>query len=77
MLAAQAGSGLANVTPAQAQQLWPQQVQQLAALVEKSNPSIIDAMSKFYAQHPEVVKTLGAGALSIALANIAEKQPRG
>jgi len=76
MLAPQPGAGQANVTPAQAQQVLPQQVQQLAAQVEKSNPSVIDAMSQFYAQHPEVVKSLGAGALSIALAKIAQGQGR-
>jgi hypothetical protein len=77
MLSGQAAGGEANVTPAHAQQISPQQVQQLAAQTETSNPSVIDAMSRFYSQHPELVKTLGAGALSIALAKIAEGRRSG
>jgi hypothetical protein len=36
----------------------PDLVQQLAAHAEKSDPSIVDNASAFYAQHPAVVKTL-------------------
>jgi hypothetical protein len=41
---------------------------------EKTNPSIVDSLSNFYAQHATLVKTLGGGALTIALAKIAERQ---
>ena len=33
-------------------------------------PGVFDRMSSFYAEHPELVKTLGAGALMIALARM-------
>jgi hypothetical protein len=68
-------SGGANeVTPQQAEQVPPEAVQQIAAQAEKQDPSIIDTISGFYAQHPTLVKTLGGLALTIALAKIAQNQ---
>jgi hypothetical protein len=29
---------------------------------EKANPSIVDSLSNFYAQHTTLIKTLGGGA---------------
>jgi len=79
-LSALAGAGLGNLvpgaagasqlTPDQVARLSPQQVQQIAEHAEKHNPTIIDQMSNFYAQHPGLVKTLGSAALTIALAKI-------
>jgi hypothetical protein len=66
--------GAQTITPQQAQQVSPEVVQQLAAHAEKSDPSIIDKASSFYAQHPGLVKTLGGAALSIALAKVAQRQ---
>ena len=66
-----ASGGAPQVTPDQAAQLSPEQVQQIAAHAEQQNPSIIDRMGGFYAQHPTLVKTLGSVALTIALAKIA------
>jgi hypothetical protein len=60
------------ITPDQASQLTPEQVQVIASHAEQANPGIIDQMSNFYAQHPTLVKTVGSAALSIALAKIAE-----
>jgi hypothetical protein len=56
-----------SVTPEQASQVSPAQVQQMAAHAERQNPSIIDEVSSFYAQHPQVMKAAGGLALSIAL----------
>lgn len=84
-LTALAGSGAlgtlaagSSVTPAaisaqQASQLTPAQVEQIAAHAEQQNPSVIDTMSNFYAQHSTLVKTLGGAALTIALAKIANR----
>ncbi len=66
--------GGGQISAQQAQQISPEQVQQLAAHAEKADPSIIDKASSFYAQHPTLVKTLGSAALSIALAKVAERQ---
>ena len=73
-LAGMLGAGNKQLTPDQAQQLSPEAVQQLAAHAEKSNPSVIDSVSNFYAQHTTLVKTLGGAALTIALAKVAERQ---
>lgn len=68
------GGGVPQLSPAQASQITPDQVQILAQHAEQNNPGIIDQVSNFYAQHPTLVKTVGGAALSIALAKIAEAQ---
>jgi hypothetical protein len=62
-----------SVTPQQADQIPPETVKQLAEHAEKQNPSIVDQASQFYAQHPTVVKTLGAGALALIMSHISRK----
>jgi hypothetical protein len=69
--------GASQITPEQAQQVSPEAVQQLAAHAEKSNPSVIDMASSFYAQHTTLVKTLGGAAMTIALAKVAERTSQG
>jgi len=59
------GSG--EVGPQQANQVSPQQVQEIAANAQKQNPSVVDQVSSFYAQHPQVVKALGGLALAIGI----------
>lgn len=61
----------APITPEQASQLTPEQVQQMADHAQQNNPSIVDHMSDFYAQHTGLIKTLGGAALAIALAKMA------
>lgn len=67
-------AGQREITPQQAQNISPEVVQQLATHAEKTDPSVVDKASAFYAQHPTLVKTLGGAALSIALAKVAERQ---
>src|SRR6478609_7783611 len=55
-LAGLLGGGSGPVTAEQAKQVSPDQVEQLATHAEKQNPSIIDEVSRFYAQHPDVMK---------------------
>ena len=62
----------AAISPEQAAQLTPQQVQQIAEEAEKENPSIVDRMGDFYAEHPTLVKTIGGAALAIILGRVAE-----
>jgi hypothetical protein len=73
-LAGLLGGGQTQVTPEQAAQVSPEAVEQLAAHAEQKDPSVIDQVSNFYSEHPTLVKTLGAAALTIALAKIAESQ---
>ena len=73
-LAGLAGAAGTRLTPEQAQKISPEAVQQLAAHAEKADPSIIDSISSFYAQHSSLIKTLGGGVLTVALARIAERE---
>lgn len=72
VLGKSATSPTATITPEQASQLTPEQVQQMADHAQQNNPSIVDHMSDFYAQHSGLIKTLGGAALAIALAKMAD-----
>ena len=63
-----------QITPEQADEVPPEAVEEIAAQAEKRDPSVIDQVSNFYAEHPTLVKTLGAAALAIALSQIAKRQ---
>lgn len=63
-----------NITPQQAQQISPEQVQVLAQNAAKKNPSVVDMAAGFYAQHPTLVKSIGAGALALLMSKISQKR---
>jgi hypothetical protein len=67
-------AGSRTVTPQQASQVSADQVQQIASHAESENPSIVDRVSGFYAQHPGIVKALGGAAISIAIQHIAQRR---
>jgi hypothetical protein len=69
-----AGGTGAQLTPDQVQKISPEIVQEVATHAEKANPSIVDTLSNFYAQHATLVKTLGGAALTVALAKVGERQ---
>lgn len=60
----------AAISPQQAQALPADAVTKIAAQAESHDPSIVDKMSAVYAAHPTLVKTLGAGAMMLALREI-------
>jgi hypothetical protein len=62
-----------QVTPQEAEQIPAEAVQQLAEHAQASNPSIIDQASSFYAQHPQLVQGLGAGALALIMSHMSKK----
>jgi hypothetical protein len=62
-----------TVTPEQAQQIHPDAIRQLAEQAEKRDPSIIDKAGEFYAQHPTLVKSLGATALAVIMSHISRR----
>jgi hypothetical protein len=66
--------GGSTVTPDQAAGVTPEQVQDVAHRAEQQQPGIVDKISDFYAQHPDLVKTLGSAALAIALAKMAQRR---
>jgi hypothetical protein len=63
-----------NVTPQQASQITPDQVQQIAEQAQNHRPSVVDQVSSFYAQHPDVVKAAGGMALSIMLQHMVRRR---
>lgn len=64
--------GRSSITPDEAQQVSPQDVQHLAEHAERQDPSIVDRASNFYAQHPTLVQGLGAGALALIMSRISQ-----
>jgi len=59
------------ITPEVAQQVSPEAVQEIAHEAEKRDPGVVDRVSDFYAQHPTLVKGLGAAALAFMMKNMA------
>jgi len=73
-LAGLLGAGKTQLSPEQAGNVSPEAVQQLATHAQTANPSVVESVSSFYAQHAALIKTLGGTALTIALAKVAERQ---
>jgi hypothetical protein len=73
-------SGLAGilsgrkVTPQQAEQIPPEAVEVLAQQAATKDPSIMDRAAGFYAQHPTLVKAIGAGALALLMSRISSSR---
>jgi hypothetical protein len=63
-----------QLSPQDAEQLSPEEVQELATQAEQQNPGIIDQMSRYYAQNPQLFKALGGAALAVALGQIAQRR---
>ena len=66
--------GGGQVTPQNANQLSPEQVQELATHAERQDPSIVDKVSNFYAQHPQLMQAVGGLALTVALQHIMRRR---
>ena len=62
--------GNSQITPEQASQLSPQQVQDVVQEAHQMNPGIADQLAAFYSQHSGLIKTLGGAALAIAMAKM-------
>ena len=62
-----------TITPEQASQISPEQVQQAAEHAQQTNPSIVDQVSSFYAAHPTAVKALGTAAVTLVLQHITRR----
>jgi hypothetical protein len=68
------GNRRSTVRPDEANAIDPRDVQDLARQAQQSNPSIVERMSQFYAQHPQLVMNLGSAALSIAMRQMARRR---
>jgi hypothetical protein len=69
--------GSSQLTPAQASQLSPQEVQQVVEHAHQTNPGIADELASFYANHSGLIKTLGGAALAIAMAKMKDHVSQG
>ena len=67
------GGGAGSITPQQASQLSPSNVNAIAEHAQQQDPSIVDRVGSFYAQHPTLVKTLGAVALSAVMGHLSNR----
>ena len=63
-----------QVTPQMAAQIPQQAVEQAAEHAEKRDPSIVDQVSQLYAQHPMLIQSLGALAMSMAMSHLARRR---
>ena len=77
ILGSGAGASSMNVSPEQASQVSPDDVAAIASHAEKHDPSIVDKLGSFYAQHPTLVKTLGGAALAVLMGNMNKNRSPG
>jgi hypothetical protein len=63
-----------HVSPEDAREVPVSDVEAAAAEAARRDPGIIERVSRFYAQHPQLVQTLGSAALSIAMAQMARRR---
>ncbi len=68
------GGQVRQLTAEEASQISPEEIQALAEEAHKHDPSIVDRLSGIYAEHPTLIKTLGAGALALAMSKIAHSR---
>jgi len=61
------GPNTTQVSPQQAEQIQPGNVETAANHAQQQDPSIVDRASDFYAQHPTLVQALGTGAAILAV----------
>ena len=61
-----------SVTPQQASQVPPHEVETLAKQAATKDPTIVDKAAGFYAQHPQLVKGIGVAALGLLMSRISQ-----
>ena len=59
--------GQTQITPEQAAQLTPQQVQDVVNHADQVHPGVADVLGQFYAQHRGLINTLGGIAATVAM----------
>ena len=63
----------ARVSPEGAARVDAAEVEEVARQARKQNPGVLERVSRFYARHPELVRSLGNVAMGIALARMARR----
>jgi hypothetical protein len=69
--------GQTQITPAQAQQLTPQQVQDVVNHASDVHPGVADQLGQFYAQHRGLINTLGGVAATVAMMRMKDHLSQG
>jgi len=69
-LAGHEGASTPAIPLDKANQISPNDVRDVVNTAQAGEPGLMDRMGQFYAEHPELVKTLGAGALMVVLAKM-------
>ena len=63
-----------RIAPEETRDIPASDVEAAAAEAARRNPSIVERVSRFYAEHPQLVQTLGSAALSIAMSQMARRR---
>ena len=69
--------GQTQITPQQASQLSPQQVQDVVNHANDVHPGVADQLGAFYAQHRGLINTLGGVAATIAMMKMKDHMSQG
>jgi hypothetical protein len=62
-----------TITESEADGFTTDEVQAIADAAEKQDAGVLERIGQFYAEHPQVVKSLGGAALAIALGHLAQR----
>jgi hypothetical protein len=60
------------ISPTQAAQVSPTDLNTIATAAQQQDGSIVDRLGTFYAQHPTLVKTLGVAALGAVMSHMSQ-----
>lgn len=70
VLAGHEGTATPSVTASDTAAISPDHVRAVVTAASAQDPSLLQRLSGFYAEHPTMVKTLGSGLLMVALAHM-------
>jgi hypothetical protein len=62
-----------RISPQEAERISPEQLQETVARAERHDPGLVERASEFYAKHPQLVRQLGAAALTLAMRRMARR----
>jgi hypothetical protein len=62
-----------QISPEEAERISPEQLQETVARAERHDPTLVERASEFYAQHPQLVRQLGAAALTLAMRSMSRR----
>jgi hypothetical protein len=63
-----------RIAPEDTQEVQPADVEVAAREAARNDPGIVERLSRFYAQHPQLVQGLGQAAIGIAMSSMARRR---